>query len=86
MSLICMFEAIDYYVLSSIGLVFDIIGVGFLFTTATPPTMKNGIYYMSNKGDSYIKKRVRSHKWRSWIGLSFMIIGFALQIFANHFY
>lgn len=72
--------------INSIGLVFDIIGVLLLFKYGLPSEISStGSIGISLEGTDYdeVKKYKKYKRW-SIIGLSFILIGFAFQLFSNY--
>jgi len=71
--------------INSIGLIFDIVGVLFLFKYGLPSEVsKDGSIGLSLQGTDLDEIR----KWKKYnilskIGLFFILIGFAFQLFSN---
>jgi len=83
-------------VVSTVGLILDIVGVGFLFFWGPPlPVMEGGVGIALESGTSLGDGRTvadeeaqqrrtrRIHITMSRVGLAFIAIGFALQLIAQ---
>jgi len=73
------------YWINTLGLIFDIMGVGLLYKFGLPPNVnRRGVsYYILEKVDEdEIKKAKRFDKY-SKVGIWLIFLGFALQVSSN---
>ncbi len=72
---------------SSIGLVFDIIGAVLIFLYGIPTDllalMKTGTFEVINEDDPRVMSELKKHRRLSRTGLGFLIAGFSLQLAGN---
>jgi hypothetical protein len=73
--------------LRTVGLVFDICGVVFVFKYGLPePLSREGsIYLILEQTDEAEKAKARKYDIWARVGLWLLLIGFILQLFGNYF-
>ena len=73
------------YIINTLGLMFDIIGVVMLYFYGLPATVdKNGYsYYIAEDESTEEKDKWKRYHLRSKVALTFILIGFACQVASN---